>query len=67
MNKIPVKDRSDQDKKSLLRQIKSFEAQIDLLNKEIDDENTTISKLSKANSSLHLKIQEKDNLWQTYK
>ena len=33
-----------------------FEAQIDLLNKEIDDKNTTISKLSKANSSSNLKI-----------
>ena len=61
LNKISVKDQSDQDKESLFRQIKSFEAQIDLLNKEVDDKNTTISKLSKANSSLHLKIQEKDN------
>ena len=55
LNKIQVKDQSDQDKQSLFRLIKSFEAQIDLLNKEIDDKNATISKLSKADSSLHLK------------
>ena len=61
LNKISAKDQSDQDKESLFRKIKSFEAQINLLNKEIDDKNTTISKLSKTNSSLHLKIQEKDN------
>ena len=61
LNKISVKDQSDQDKESLFSQIKSFEAQIDLLNKEIDDKNTTISKISKANSSLHLKRQKKDN------
>ena len=55
LNNISVKDQSDQDKESLFRQTKSFEAQIDLLNKEIDDKNTTISKLSKAKLFFTLK------------